>query len=104
LAGGTLSGKYLLGERGRATGRSDPTTLAGLRAATDLQSLAAAWGIPAAQLALAFVLDHARLASVLFGATSAAQIATNLGTLDVHASLDPEQRPQLRRIGQEATD
>lgn len=99
LAGGTLSGKYLRGEAGRATGRTDPATQAGLLAASDLGALALEWDIPAAQLALAFALDHPRLSSLLFGATSPAQLEVNLGALEVHTRLEPGQWTRLRRVG-----
>ena len=100
LAGGVLSGKYLRGEPGRAAGATDASTEAARRAATQLQVLADEWSVPAAQLALAFALDHSRLASLLFGATSPAQLATNLGALDVHDNLDPDQWVRLRQVGQ----
>jgi aryl-alcohol dehydrogenase-like predicted oxidoreductase len=99
LAGGTLTGKYLRGESGRASGSSDALSEAGRRAAGDLAALAQEWDVEAAQLALAFALDHPRLASLLFGATSPAQLATNLGALDVHRSLSDGQRARLRQVG-----
>lgn len=100
LAGGILSGKYLRGERGRVSGlRSDPVVEAGMAAAADLDDLASEWAIPAAQLALAFALDHPRLSSLLFGATSPAQLAENLGAVEVHRSLDAEQLARLREVG-----
>jgi aryl-alcohol dehydrogenase-like predicted oxidoreductase len=99
LAGGTLTGKYLRGEAGRASGATDPMSEAGRRAAADLVALADEWAVEPAQLALAFVLDHPRLASLLFGATSRAQLATNVAAVEVHRSLDDEQRERLRRVG-----
>jgi aryl-alcohol dehydrogenase-like predicted oxidoreductase len=99
LAGGTLTGKYLRGEPGRASASTDPMSEAGRRAAADLAVLAEEWGVEPAQLALAFALDHPHLASLLFGATSPAQLATNVAALDVHRSLDDEQRARLRLVG-----
>jgi aryl-alcohol dehydrogenase-like predicted oxidoreductase len=40
-----------------------------------------------AALAIAFALAHPRTASVLFGATSPAQIAENVGALQVDAGI-----------------
>jgi aryl-alcohol dehydrogenase-like predicted oxidoreductase len=99
LAGGTLTGKYLRGEPGRASASTDPMSDAGRRASADLVALGAEWGVEPAQLALAFALDHPRLASLLFGATSTAQLATNVAALAVHGSLDDEQRARLRQVG-----
>jgi aryl-alcohol dehydrogenase-like predicted oxidoreductase len=99
LAGGTLTGKYLRGESGRASASSDPMSEAGRAAAVELVGLADELGVEPAQLALAFALDHPRLASLLFGATSPAQLATNVGALEVHRSLDDRQRERLRRLG-----
>jgi aryl-alcohol dehydrogenase-like predicted oxidoreductase len=99
LAGGTLTGKYLRGEPGRASASTDPMSEAGRRAAADLLVLAEEWAVEPAQLALAFALDHPRLASLLFGATSPAQLATNVAALQVHRSLDDEQRARLRQVG-----
>jgi aryl-alcohol dehydrogenase-like predicted oxidoreductase len=99
LAGGTLTGKYLRDEPGRASAATDPMSEAGRRAGAELVALGEEWGVEPAQLALAFALDHPRLASLLFGATSPAQLATNVAALEVHGSLDDEQRARLRQVG-----
>ena len=100
LAGGTLTGKYLRGEQGRAAfHKPNPVVDAGMQAAADLDALAADWDVPAANLAFAFALDHPRLASILFGATNPAQLTTNLVALDVHRQLDANQRARLRAVG-----
>jgi len=99
LAGGTLTGKYLRGEPGRASASTDPMSEAGRAAAVELTSLADEWDVEPAQLALAFALDHPCLASLLFGATSPAQLATNVAAVEVHRALDPSQRERLRRVG-----
>jgi aryl-alcohol dehydrogenase-like predicted oxidoreductase len=100
LGGGVLTGKYLRGEQGRATlgEATAPPVDAGMRAAAELDVLAIEWGVPAANLAFAFVLDHPRLASLLFGATSPAQLTANLAALEVHRQLDGEQRARLRQV------
>ena len=96
LAGGTLTGKYLRGEAGRASGvTGDPNMADGLDAAVALDRLAAEWGVPAGHLAFAFALDHPRLASVLFGATSVAQLEANVGAVTTYRSLDAAQLGRL---------
>jgi aryl-alcohol dehydrogenase-like predicted oxidoreductase len=100
LAGGTLTGKYLRGEPGRATEPSDnPILESGKIAATELGWLADEWGVSAATLALAFALAHPQLTSVLFGATSEAQLLANLAAVDVLDSLDSEHLARLCAIG-----
>jgi aryl-alcohol dehydrogenase-like predicted oxidoreductase len=108
LAGGTLSGKYL---RSAADGRGGGRSIGG-RAAADTSSVIAAgkdraaavvvlaeeWGVPAASLAFAFVLEHPRLSSVLFGATSPEQVRENVMALDVYRSLDDTQRARLAAL------
>ncbi|MBI5090714.1 MAG: aldo/keto reductase [Actinobacteria bacterium] len=103
IAGGTLSGKYLTGRAGRASeGPDNPVHVAGKAAAPQLVALATEWHVKPAQLALAFALGHPRLSSLLFGATSPAQIDENVSALDVLASLDPDQIVRLRQVGDEA--
>jgi aryl-alcohol dehydrogenase-like predicted oxidoreductase len=103
LAGGTLTGKYLRGATGRAAGSDDPVLAAGKSAAPQLVELASRWGATPARLALAFALAHPDLASVLFGATSPAQIDDNVAALDVLAALDHDQLRRLRQVGTEAS-
>jgi aryl-alcohol dehydrogenase-like predicted oxidoreductase len=99
LAGGTLTGKYQRGEQGRASGvTDDPNMAAGLAAGVALDRLAAEWDVPAAHLALAFALDHPRLSSVLFGATSPAQVQANVAAIETHHALDADQLARLRTV------
>jgi aryl-alcohol dehydrogenase-like predicted oxidoreductase len=97
LAGGVLTGKYQRGETGRATtgggGQVDGRLAA---TAAELVALADDWGTTPAALALSFALDHPRLASLLFGATSPEQLAENVGALALHDALDASQRARLR--------
>lgn len=93
LNGGTLSGKYLQGGSGRAS--DDPGDVDLARA---LVELGVEWGVQPAQLALAFVLDHPLLASLLFGATSPEQLASNVDAVAVHDSLDDGQLDRLRGL------
>jgi len=95
LAGGTLSGKYLEGRAGRSTGDESPTAVRGKQVAAVLATLAAEWGVTAADLAFAYALDHPNLASVVFGATSPAQVERNVAAVAVHQSLSVEQRSEL---------
>ena len=95
LAGGTLTGKYLDGGRGRAEHDDSPVHARGKQLAAPLAALAAEWGVTATHLAFCYALDHPNLASVLFGATSPEQVRTNVGSIAVYESLD---RPQLDAI------
>jgi L-glyceraldehyde 3-phosphate reductase len=80
LAGGVLTGKYADGGSGRMSGRVDGETAA---VAEALRVAAAERGTSPAALAIAFALAHPRTASVLVGATSAAQVVANVGALSV---------------------
>jgi aryl-alcohol dehydrogenase-like predicted oxidoreductase len=52
-----------------------------------MRTVADELGASPAALAVAFALAHPRTASVLFGATSPAQIAENVGALDVEPAI-----------------
>jgi aryl-alcohol dehydrogenase-like predicted oxidoreductase len=84
MAGGVLTGKYDAGESGRA---ADELETPGVAAARErgrrLRVLADELGASPAALAIAFALANPVVASVLFGATSPAQIEQNVGALDV---------------------
>jgi aryl-alcohol dehydrogenase-like predicted oxidoreductase len=101
LAGGVLTGKY---ERDPGTGRAagqlgQPRYAAGLVAGRQLAALAAELGRDAAQLAMAFALLNRSVTTLLFGATSPAQVAANVGALAVAAELTADERARLARIG-----
>jgi aryl-alcohol dehydrogenase-like predicted oxidoreductase len=100
LAGGLLTGKYRRGEAGRATrdGRSPTQVDDGGARTAGLLALAAEWGTTPTALALGFALEHPRLASLLFGATSPAQLGEDVAAVAVHASLDASQLSQLRSL------
>jgi L-glyceraldehyde 3-phosphate reductase len=88
LAGGALSGKYAAGGTGRLTeAPGDPSRRRSLRIGQLLRSRAEELGTTPSRLALAFALANPRVASVLFGATSAEQVRENVGALDVLAAL-----------------
>jgi aryl-alcohol dehydrogenase-like predicted oxidoreductase len=102
LEGGLLTGKYDTeeGAGGRMAGaHDDPRTQAALEAGRGLRSLANEWGTSAAALAIAFVLDHPAVASVLVGATSPAQLDEILAGVALHAALEEDQRSRLHAVG-----
>jgi aryl-alcohol dehydrogenase-like predicted oxidoreductase len=84
MAGGVLTGKYDAGGSGRAAGQlEDPRYRAARELGRRLRSVADDSGSSPAALAIAFTLANPAVASVLFGATSPAQIAENVAALDV---------------------
>jgi aryl-alcohol dehydrogenase-like predicted oxidoreductase len=99
LAGGLLTGKYARSQDGRMAGElENPDWRSAIDAATELASLATELEATPAQLAIAFALDHPLTASVLFGATSVAQLEENVGALAVHARLDASAQARLAAI------
>ena len=72
----------------------------GLDAAVALDGWPPSGACRPGHLAFAFALDHPRLASVLFGATSVAQLEANVGAVTTYRSLDAA---QLGRLGQSAS-
>jgi L-glyceraldehyde 3-phosphate reductase len=101
LAGGVLTGKYRSGDAtGRAAGAlSEPRYAQAVSAAGELAGLAGRLGSTAAALALAFPLTNPAVTSVLFGATSAAQLRANCAAVSLRDSLAGEDLAQLVRIG-----
>jgi len=101
LAAGALTGKYASGTaNGRIENeRDDPKHAPALAAANELTSLGAQLGAPPAQLAIAFALSHPNVASVLFGATTPAQIVENAGAATVAERLTSHDLHRLRAIG-----
>jgi aryl-alcohol dehydrogenase-like predicted oxidoreductase len=103
LAGGALTGKYwpapAAGDGRLSAQASSPRLAPALAAARELSALAAAKATTPAALALAFALGHPRVASVLFGATTAAQVTANAEAVAVAARLDPDTWAALRAIG-----
>ena len=88
IAGGLLTGKYDAGETGRAAGQLDDPRLASARElGRRLRAVGSDAGVSPAALAIAFALAHPGVASVLFGATTPAQIAENVTALDVDPAL-----------------
>jgi L-glyceraldehyde 3-phosphate reductase len=104
LAQGLLTEKYLHGipEGSRASKahgflRPAQVTPDKLAQATRLNALASARGQTLAQLALAWVLRHQCMTSVLIGASSVAQIEENVKTLD-RVSLSAEELKSIETI------
>ena len=98
LAGGTLTGKYLHGESGRAAADDTDAAVAGKQRAAAVAELAREWNTSPASLAFSFALSHSRLSSVLFGATSPEQVRENVASLEVFESLDDDQRQRLNAL------
>lgn len=100
LAGGALTGKYAAGAgSGRLSDQlDDPRTRRALDAADRLQAFAQGIDATPAATAIAFALANDHVASVLFGATSPAQVAENVAALDVAARLDQTQLTALRAM------
>jgi len=84
LAGGVLTGKYDAGGSGRAARELDDPRLRSARElGRRLRALAEELGVSPAALAIAFALANPSVVSVLFGATSPAQIAENAAALAI---------------------
>ncbi|MCU1689963.1 MAG: hypothetical protein JWN20_1891 [Jatrophihabitantaceae bacterium] len=86
LHGGALSGKYSAGANveGRLAGRTDAAPVrAAIAAGVALSDFCADRGMAPAAVAIAFALREPSVGSVLFGATSPEQIATNVQSLEV---------------------
>jgi aryl-alcohol dehydrogenase-like predicted oxidoreductase len=64
----------------------------------ELAVLAAGLGASVAQLAIAWCLLNPRVGTVILGATSAGQLAENLGAMDVVPKLTPEVVERIEAI------
>jgi aryl-alcohol dehydrogenase-like predicted oxidoreductase len=100
LAGGLLSGKY---DDSATSGRmseelDDPELGPVLRAVPALRALAAELGTTPAALAVAFALANERVSSVLFGATTPAQVSENVAAADLVARLTGAELDRLRAL------
>jgi aryl-alcohol dehydrogenase-like predicted oxidoreductase len=101
LYGGVLSGKYSdRSTPGRMGGKlDDPGLQTVLEAADALRVLAAGLNTTAAALAIAFALANDRVATVLFGATSAEQLTENARAVELVERLTQTELDELRAIG-----
>jgi aryl-alcohol dehydrogenase-like predicted oxidoreductase len=101
LCGGLLTGKYANRlASGRMAGElANPEVLPFVQAADDLRTLAAKLDSTPAALAIAFALANERVATVLFGATTADQVAENARAIDALDRVDAAGLAELRAIG-----
>jgi len=101
LAGGTLTGKYADSGVGGRMGdaRDDPAWQAAFSAGDELRELADELGRSPASLAIAFALANPAVCSVLFGATSPAQVAQNVSAVELLGELTGEELTKLQVIG-----
>jgi aryl-alcohol dehydrogenase-like predicted oxidoreductase len=101
LAGGALTGKYASTEaKGRVADRLDePRVRRALGPGEQVSALAQRIGAKPAALAIAYTLSNPDVASVLFGATSPAQVLDNATAPALLSALDDEQLAELRQIG-----
>jgi aryl-alcohol dehydrogenase-like predicted oxidoreductase len=101
LAGGALTGKYASKEAtGRVANRlEEPRVRRALGPGERLRALAERIGAKPAALAIAYTLSNPDVASVLFGATSPAQVLDNVSAPALLASMDDGQLSELRQIG-----
>jgi aryl-alcohol dehydrogenase-like predicted oxidoreductase len=101
LAGGALTGKYASKEaKGRVANRlEEPRVRRALGPGEQLRALAERIGAKPAALAIAYTLSNPDVASVLFGATSPAQVLDNATAPALLSSLDDAQLADLRQIG-----
>ena len=103
LEGGILTGKYI-GPNARPSQRYDSAKLEAMRASGLLDkvarfvAVAEEVGCSPAQLAYAYCLRHPRVTSVLFGATSVAQVRENVAALDVVPKLTEQLVAKLNAI------
>jgi aryl-alcohol dehydrogenase-like predicted oxidoreductase len=102
LAGGALTGKYAASD---AAGRlahelDDPRRQDALRLGKDLRVLAGEMQTTPARLAIEFALSNQRVASVLFGATSADQVRDNVEALELFRRLGEAELVELRKLTQ----
>jgi aryl-alcohol dehydrogenase-like predicted oxidoreductase len=103
LQGGVLTGKYN-GPQDPVTVRRNAAQIEALRSDGTLAKtarfveLANELGHSPTQLALAYCLKHPQVASLLFGATSVAQLEENVGALSILPALDDDLLARLRAI------
>jgi len=97
LAGGALTGQYRRGAPGAVNDR-------GMSLARGVASLAAEWSCPASHVAFAYAFLHPSLASVLFGASTSAQLDENVAAWTTFEQLDDAQLAAVHALAQnEAT-
>jgi len=98
LAGGTLTGKYLRGAKGRSAGDDSAHATAGKAMAERVVALAGEWDVPPAHVAFSYALQHPDLASVVFGSRSPEQLRENVAAHDTFVTLDEAQLAAIRAL------
>lgn len=98
LAGGTLSGKYLAGDAGRATADDSRVVTDGKALAPAVVDLATKWGVSASHVAFAYAFQHRYLASIVFGASTAEQLRENAAAYETFGQFDAEQLAVIRSL------
>lgn len=105
LAGGTLTGKYLSDndtgsatDVGRAASDDSPLMIKGKAMAQEVVALAVEWGVPPAHIAFAYALMHPNLASIVFGASTADQLETNVAAYATFEQLDSKQLETVAQL------
>jgi len=109
LASGVLTGKYRDGipEGSRMTlpdyqwlrERMDSEEgRANIRKAAELEDLAKELGMPLAQLAVAWCLKNPNVSTVILGASNAAQLRENLGSVERAATLTDEVMERIEKV------
>ncbi len=97
LVAGALTGR---GRTGRAARLPDnPRWARAFELGEQLRYLAAELDTTAVQLALVFALANRRVATVLFGASTPAQVRENVGAVDLLARLGESELAELRAVG-----
>lgn len=98
LAAGTLTGKYLRGEAGRAADDESAVARAGKRVAERVVAVANRWRVPPSHVAFAYAFDQPDLASIVFGASSPEQLEENVAAWSTYESLTPDQRAAVAAL------
>jgi len=91
LAGGSLTGRYKRGEPGPVDDRGIPL-------AARVAELASEWGVPPSHVAFAYAFQQPSLASVLFGASTTAQLNENVAAWSTFEQLDESQLAEVRAL------
>lgn len=108
LASGLLTGKYKngipKGSRGALENmgylKDSLTDGAKNAAVTTLEGVASELGCSVAQLAIAWIAKNPRVSTVITGASSMAQLQSNLGAVDVIAKLTPDVMARIDEMTQ----
>jgi len=106
LASGLLTGKYKSGVPSGSRGALESmafltkglTDLAKNAAVAELEPIARELGATLAQLAIAWAAKNPRVSTVITGASTMAQLKSNLGAVEVLAKLTPEVLARIDKL------